>query len=108
MSQWVNICSIDDILLVIGVCVLFGQQQVVIFCFYYDDRVFVISNIDLFFNVSVLFCGIIVEYDGVLWVVSLLKKQCFCLSDGLCMEDVSYFIVCFDVCVKDGYVQFKV
>ncbi|PAM25091.1 nitrite reductase small subunit, partial [Acinetobacter baumannii] len=26
MSQWVNICSIDDILPATGVCALLGQQ----------------------------------------------------------------------------------
>ena len=30
MSQWVNICKIDDILPATGVCALLGQQQVVI------------------------------------------------------------------------------
>ena len=47
MSQWVNICSIDDILPATGVCALLGQQQVAIFRPYHDDRVFAISNIDL-------------------------------------------------------------
>ena len=46
MSQWVNICSIDDILPATGVCALLGQQQVAIFRPYQDDRVFAISNID--------------------------------------------------------------
>lgn len=46
MSQWVNICSIDDILPATGVCALLGQQQVAIFRPYHDDRVFAISNID--------------------------------------------------------------
>ena len=54
MSQWVNICSIDDILPATGVCALLGQQQVAIFRPYHDDRVFAISNIDPFFNASVL------------------------------------------------------
>jgi hypothetical protein len=31
MSQWVNICKIDDILPATGVCALLGQQQVAIF-----------------------------------------------------------------------------
>ncbi|STU82663.1 nitrite reductase small subunit [Klebsiella pneumoniae] len=74
MSQWVNICSIDDILPATGVCALLGQQQVAIFRPYHDDRVFAISNIDPFFNASVLSRGIIAEHDGALWVASPLKK----------------------------------
>ena len=64
MSQWVNICKIDDILPATGVCALLGQQQVAIFRPYHDDRVFAISNIDPFFNASVLSRGIIAEHDG--------------------------------------------
>lgn len=97
MSQWKDICKIDDILFEIGVCVLLGDEQVVIFCLYYSDQVFAISNIDLFFEFSVLLCGLIVEYQGELWVVSLLKKQCFCLSDGLCMEDEQFFVKYYEV-----------
>ena len=44
MSQWVNICSIDDILPATGVCALLGQQQVAIFRPYHDDRVFAIKH----------------------------------------------------------------
>ncbi|MCQ4010620.1 nitrite reductase small subunit, partial [Klebsiella pneumoniae] len=29
MSQWVNICSIDDILPATGVCALLGQQKLI-------------------------------------------------------------------------------
>ena len=50
MSQWVNICKIDDILPATGVCALLGQQQVAVFRPYQDDRVFAISNIDPFFT----------------------------------------------------------
>ena len=107
MSQWVNICSIDDILPATGVCALLGQQQVAVFRPYQDDRVFAISNIDPFFNASVLSRGIIGEHDGALWVASPLKKQRFRLTDGLCMEDESFSVKHYDVRVKDGEVQLK-
>ncbi len=42
---------------------------------YHDDRVFAISNIDPFFNASVLSRGIIAEHDGALWVASPLKNS---------------------------------
>lgn len=58
MSQWVNICKIDDILPATGVCALLGQQQVAIFRPYHDDRVFAISNIE-----SVLQCQRAVPRD---------------------------------------------
>ena len=107
MSQWVNICKIDAILPATGVCALRGNQQVAIFRPYADDQVFAISNIDPFFESSVLSRGLIAEHQGDLWVASPLKKQRFRLSDGLCMEDESHSVAHFEVRVKDGQVQLK-
>ncbi|MBB1202006.1 nitrite reductase small subunit NirD [Enterobacteriaceae bacterium 89] len=107
MSQWVNICNIDEILPQTGVCALLGHEQVAIFRPYHDHQVFAISNIDPFFRASVLSRGLIAEHNGELWVASPLKKQRFRLSDGLCMEDESHSIAHFEVRVKDGQVQLK-
>ena len=107
MSQWVNICKIDAILPATGVCALLGNQQVAVFRPYADNQVFAISNIDPFFESSVLSRGLIAEHQGELWVASPLKKQRFRLSDGLCMEDASHSIARFDARVKDGHVQLK-
>lgn len=54
MSQWKDICKIDDILPETGVCALLGDEQVAIFRPYHSDQVFAISNIDPFFESSVL------------------------------------------------------
>ncbi|MEO3991654.1 nitrite reductase small subunit NirD [Pseudocitrobacter cyperus] len=107
MSQWVNICKIDAILPATGVCALLGDQQVAIFRPYADERVFAISNIDPFFESSVLSRGLIAEHQGELWVASPLKKQRFRLTDGLCMEDESHSVAHFNARVKDGQVQLK-
>ena len=50
MSQWKDICKIDDILPETGVCALLGDEQVAIFRPYHSDQVFAISNIDPFFK----------------------------------------------------------
>ena len=92
MSQWKNICKIDDILPATGVCALLGSEQVAIFRPYHSDQVFAISNIDPFFESSVLSRGLIAEHQGELWVASPLKKQRFRLSDGLCMEDEQFSV----------------
>lgn len=107
MSQWVNICKIDAILPATGVCALLGDKQVAVFRPYADDQVFAISNIDPFFESSVLSRGLIVEHQGELWVASPLKKQRFRLSDGLCMEDENHSIAHYEARVKDGQVQLK-
>lgn len=107
MSQWESVCKIDDILPATGVCALVKGQQVAIFRPYHDDQVFAISNIDPFFQSSVLSRGIIAEHQGELWVASPLKKQRFRLSDGLCMEDESHSVAHYDARVKDGIVQLR-
>ena len=96
MSQWKDICKIDDILPETGVCALLG-----------DEQVFAISNIDPFFESSVLSRGLIAEHQGELWVASPLKKQRFRLSDGLCMEDEQFSVKHYDARVKDGVVQLR-
>ncbi|WP_312583487.1 nitrite reductase small subunit NirD [Atlantibacter sp.] len=107
MSQWINICPIDKILPATGVCALLNDKQVAVFRPYESDDVYAISNIDPFFEASVLSRGLIVEHQGELWVASPLKKQRFRLRDGLCMEDESHSIAHYEARVKDGQVQLK-
>ncbi len=107
MSQWKNICKLDDILPETGVCALLGDKQVAIFRPYHGDQVFAISNIDPFFESSVLSRGLIAEHQGELWVASPLKKQRFRLRDGLCMEDESHSVAHYEARVKDGVVQLR-
>jgi nitrite reductase (NADH) small subunit len=71
------------------------------------DQVFAISNIDPFFESSVLSRGLIAEHQGELWVASPLKKQRFRLRDGLCMEDESHSVAHYEARVKDGVVQLR-
>nr|WP_318383350.1 nitrite reductase small subunit NirD [uncultured Enterobacter sp.] len=107
MSQWNTICNLTDIIPQTGVCALVNDQQVAIFRPRQDDQVFAISNIDPFFESSVLSRGLIAEHNGELWVASPLKKQRFRLRDGLCLEDESHSVAHFDARVKDGVVQVR-
>ncbi|VED08617.1 nitrite reductase (NAD(P)H) small subunit [Escherichia coli] len=45
MSQWKDICKIDDILPETGVCALLGDEQVAIFRPYHSDQVFAITTL---------------------------------------------------------------
>lgn len=105
MSQWLTLCSLEQILPGCGVCALAGEKQVALFRPYDDERIFALSNIDPFAQASVLSRGIIAQHQGELWVASPLKKQHFRLTDGLCMEDDSASIESFKVRVSDGNVQ---
>ncbi|MBJ3815022.1 nitrite reductase small subunit NirD [Shimwellia pseudoproteus] len=107
MSAWTTVCPLNDILPATGVCALVGDQQVAVFRPYADERVYAISNIDPFFDASVLSRGIIAEHQDALWVASPLKKQRFRLTDGRCMEDESHSVAHFEARVQDGKVQIR-
>ena len=107
MSQWTTVCQLNDILPATGVCALVGDAQIAIFRPRNDEQVFAISNIDPFFEASVLSRGLIAEHQNELWVASPLKKQRFRLRDGLCMEDESYSVAHYPARVKDGQIQIK-
>lgn len=105
MSQWLTLCTVEQILPGCGVCALAGDQQVALFRPYADEQIFALSNIDPFAKSSVLSRGIIAEHQGELWVASPLKKQHFRLTDGLCMEDDTHSIPAFEVRVQGGSVE---
>ncbi|HEY3987074.1 nitrite reductase small subunit NirD [Cedecea sp.] len=107
MSQWTTVCQLNDILPATGVCALVGAAQVAIFRPRRDEQVYAISNIDPFFEASVLSRGLIAEHQDELWVASPLKKQHFRLRDGLCMEDESRSVPHYEARVQDGLVQIK-
>ncbi len=107
MSQWHTVCQLSDILPETGVCALVEGEQVAIFRPYNDEQVYALSNIDPFFEASVLSRGLIAEHHNELWITSPLKKQHFRLSDGYCMEDESYSIAHFAARVENGVVQIK-
>lgn len=107
MSQWNTVCQLSDILPETGVCALVEGEQVAIFRPYNDEQVYALSNIDPFFEASVLSRGLIAEHHNELWITSPLKKQHFRLSDGYCMEDESYSIAHYAARVENGVVQVK-
>lgn len=107
MNQWKDICKIDDILPETGVCALLGDEQVAIFRPYHSDQVFAISNIDPFFESSVLSRGLIAEHQWRAVGRQPAEKQRFRLSDGLCMEDEQFSVKHYEARVKDGVVQLR-
>jgi nitrite reductase (NADH) small subunit len=106
MSQWVNICNINDILPATGVCALLGKEQVAIFRLATMNR-FLPSAISTRSSRPACSPAADCRAQGELWVASPLKKQRFRLSDGYCMEDESRSVKHYDARVKDGKVQLK-
>lgn len=105
MSQWITLCSVEQILPGCGVCALAGSHQIALFRPYANEQIFALSNIDPFAQASVLSRGLIGEHQGELWVASPLKKQHFRLTDGFCMEDKQFSIPAYDVRVREGKIE---
>lgn len=106
MSQWKDICKIDDILPETGVCALLGDEQVAIFRPYHSDRV-----CDQQHRSVLRVQRAVTRADcGTPWRAvgrQPAEKQRFRLSDGLCMEDEQFSVKHYDARVKDGVVQLR-
>lgn len=87
MSQWIDICSVDDLQADSGVCGLVEDKQVAIFYMPKDNAVYAIDNYDPFGKVHVLSRGLIGDIKGEPMVSSPLYKQHFSLKTGQCFED---------------------
>ena len=87
MSQWINICTVNDLQADSGVCALVEDKQIAIFYMPKDNAVYAIDNYDPFGKAQVLSRGLIGDIQGEPMVSSPLHKQHFSLKTGLCFED---------------------
>ena len=87
MSQWIDVCGVDDLVANSGVCALVEQTQVAIFYMPEDDAVYAINNYDPFSLINILSRGLIGDIQGEPMVSSPIYKQHFSLKTGLCLED---------------------
>ena len=87
MSEWIDVCHIDDLQPDSGVCALVEGKQVAIFYMPKEQAVFAIDNYDPFGKANVLSRGMIGDIGGMPMVASPLYKQHFNLRTGVCLED---------------------
>jgi len=105
MTQWQEVCSVDDLQPDSGVCALIEGQQVAIFYMPKDKAVYAINNYDPFGKANVLSRGIIGDINGQPVVASPLYKQHFNLQTGACLEDETVTIPAYAVRIEGGSVQ---
>jgi nitrite reductase (NADH) small subunit len=106
MSDWKNICPLDDILPNSGCCALYKGSQVAIFRVQQsgNDALYAIDNYDPFAAANVISRGIVGSQGDKVVVASPVYKQHFCLETGNCVEeDVS--LKTWQVRVHEGHVQ---
>lgn len=104
LPQWVEVCSLSDIVPDTGVCVLVHGQQIAVFRIGDSEQVQAIDNRDPFSGANVLSRGLVCSLAGRLCVASPIYKQHFDLQTGLCLEDDTQSVQAHETFVTDGRV----
>lgn len=86
MSNWINVCAMDDLQPDSGVCALVNGKQVALFYLTRTGEVFAVANFDPIGKANVLSRGMIGDLGGEPMVASPLYKQHFSLKTGICFE----------------------
>ncbi len=59
MTQWIDVCSVDDLQPDSGVCALIDGRQIAVFYMSQDQAIYAIDNFDPFGKANVLSRGLI-------------------------------------------------
>ncbi|WP_425916918.1 nitrite reductase small subunit NirD [Acinetobacter sp. TSRC1-2] len=102
--EWVEICSLDDIIPNTGVGALINEQQIALFRVGNEKRVYALSNQDPFSQAFVMSRGIIGDLQGERVVTSPIYKQHFSLATGRCLEDKDQKLLVFPSKIENGKV----
>lgn len=105
MSQWVDVCSVDDLVANAGVCALVEETQVAIFYMPEDNAVFAINNFDPFSLINILSRGLIGDSKGEPMVASPIYKQRFNLKTGVCLDDDTVKVDSYGVRIEGNRVE---
>ncbi len=104
MSNFIDVCALDDINLDTGVCALVNNEQVAIFRPAATGTLFAINNFDPIGKANVLSRGLISHVKGHLTVASPLYKQHYRLDNGECLEDESVRVNTYQTKVENNRV----
>ena len=107
MTNWKDICSVDDILPNSGRCALHQGEQVALFRVREKDgeKFYAVGNYDPFGDANVISRGIVGSLGDSVVVASPLYKQHFCLDSGRCLEDDTVALKTWPIRVQDNRVQ---
>lgn len=102
LSDWQDICAVNDIVPGTGIAARLRGQQLAIFRT--EEGLFAIGNHDPFSGANVISRGIVGDQAGKLVVASPVYKQHFCLRTGICLEDTTVSVPTWPITVRDGRV----
>lgn len=104
MTEWIEVCGIEDLQPNSGVCALVNGHQVAIFYIPGESALFAINNHDPIGRANVLSRGVIGDINGQPVVASPLYKQHFNLQTGVCVEDETVTVPVYPIRIEKGRV----
>ena len=107
VSEWRDVCAIDDVIPGTGVAALIDGNQIAIVRTR-DGRFAALSNFDPFSNAFVIARGIVGDRAGVPKIASPIYKQNFSLETGQCLDDPSVRLAVYPIRVVSGRIQISV
>jgi nitrite reductase (NADH) small subunit len=107
MTNWIEVCRIDDLQPDSGVCALVQGEQVAVFYLAKLNAIYALGNYDPFCHANVLSRGMIGDIGGQPMVASPMYKQHFNLQTGVCFEDQSIAVPCYPVSIEQDRVRVK-
>lgn len=104
MSNWLDVCAVEDLEPDSGVCALLGGKQVALFYLTRVNAIYAVANFDPIGKANVLSRGLIGDLGGEPMVASPLYKQHYNLKTGVCFEYDDIRIASYPVRIDNGRV----
>lgn len=108
MSEWIDVCSVEDLQPDSGICAWAEGRQVALFYMPKDKAVYAVDNYDPIGKANVLSRGMIGDIGGTPMVASPLYKQHYNLQTGVCFEDGNVRIETYPVRIENNRIVVKV
>lgn len=107
MSNWIDICALDDLPPDSGVCALVAGKQVALFYLTKIREVYAVANFDPIGKANVLSRGMVGDLGGEPMLASPLYKQHYSLRTGACFEYGHIKIATYPVRIDNNRVAVK-
>ena len=105
MSEWIDICSTDNLQANSGICALLNGEQIAIFYMPVNNAIYAISNYDPVGKVNVLSRGLIGDLKGIPMLSSPLYKHHYNLQTGECIDDSSLSVKIYAIRIQQDRVE---
>ncbi|MBN2865736.1 MAG: nitrite reductase small subunit NirD [Thiotrichales bacterium] len=105
MSEFVEVCSVDQLVKNAGVAALINETQVALY--YINNEVYALNNYDPIGKAFVMSRGMIGDLKGELMVAAPLQKQHYSLKTGQCLDVEGVSIPAYQTKLENGRVFVK-